>query len=78
MDLTLLSGMSAENVGKGIEIKTPDAGQFLKDFIMKELPKHVVTGGLSLIGRDDGSGMMAHRAIKAGLDPEFLGGALRR
>jgi|32_taG_2_1085360.scaffolds.fasta_scaffold05902_1 hypothetical protein len=78
MDLAQqLSGVDLKNVGKGIEVPRPSPGQFLKDFIVNQLPKHVVTNGLSLIGRDDGSGMMAYRALKAGQDPNFLGGILR-
>ena len=79
-DLTQVEDMmrsQSRQVGQGIKPQTPDAGQFLKDFIMKELPKHVVTSGLSLIGRDDGSGMMAHRVLQAGQNPEFMGGIFK-
>ena len=80
MDLTQLSGLTGidpKAAGKGIEIKPPDAGQFLKDFITKQLPKHIVTGGMSLVGRDDGSGMLTHRLLQTGQDPNFLGGILQ-
>ena len=72
-----LSDAPLENVGKSIKPPTPTASEFLKDFIVKQLPKHVVTNGLSLIGRDDGSGMMAHRVLQAGQNPEFLGGIFK-
>lgn len=79
MDITALPGMMGEvpNVGRTIQPKPESAAQFLKNYMIEKLPKALVTNGLSLIGRDDGSGMMTHRLIQAGQDPNFLGGILR-
>ena len=55
--------------GEIIQREAPDAGAFLQDWIGTRLPEAVVGFATKIAGREDGSGLFANEAIKAGSDP---------
>ena len=55
--------------GEIIQTTAPDAGAFLQDWITTRLPQAVVGFATKVAGREDGSGMFANEALKAGRDP---------
>ena len=79
MDISALPTMTGglPNVGRVIQPKAESPAEFLKNYIVERLPKAIATSGLSIIGRDDGSGMLTKRALDMGQDPNFLGGILQ-
>ena len=72
--LNMLENMSIPKAGQTIKAPQVNATDFVKDYIVNKLPKHAATFGMSVFGRDDGSGMLTHRVIEAGTNPDFLGG----